>query len=54
MVYNTQESLGFWTSSIVRNCKYQKTQRLGNWICFSPHVREGWHMVITVIGVSSF
>jgi hypothetical protein len=32
------ELLGFWTLSIVRNSKYQKTQRFGNYICFRPQV----------------
>jgi hypothetical protein len=28
------ESLGLWTSYIIRNYNY-KTQRFSNWICFS-------------------
>jgi hypothetical protein len=35
------ESLDFWTSSIVRNCKDQKMWHFGNWICFHSQVREG-------------
>jgi hypothetical protein len=31
---------GFWTLSIVRNSKYKKTQRFGNWFCSRPRVRE--------------
>jgi hypothetical protein len=48
IIYNTSwtekihsESLGFWTLSIVRNSKYQKTKRFGNWICYRPQVRGG-------------
>jgi hypothetical protein len=37
--------LGLWALSIVRNCKYKKTQRFGNWICFRPQMREGRHSV---------
>jgi hypothetical protein len=33
------ELLGLWTLSIVRNSKYKKIQRFGNWICFRPQVR---------------
>jgi hypothetical protein len=39
MVYNTK-LLGFWTLSIVRNSKYKKAQRFGNWIGFRPQVRR--------------
>jgi hypothetical protein len=37
MVYNT-ELLGFWTFSIVRYSREQKTRRFGNWIFFRPQV----------------
>jgi hypothetical protein len=35
------ELLGFWTLSIVRNSKYQKSQRFGNWIWFRPQMKGG-------------
>jgi hypothetical protein len=38
MVYNT-ELLGFWTASIIRYSRKQKTRRFGNWIYFRPLVR---------------
>jgi hypothetical protein len=38
MVYNT-ELLGFWTFSIVRYSRDNKTRCFGNWICFRPQVR---------------
>jgi hypothetical protein len=40
-VFMYSELLGFWALSIVRNSKYYKTQRFGNWICFCPQVRGG-------------
>jgi hypothetical protein len=36
-----EESLGFWTLSIVQNSKYKETERFGNWICFRPQMRGG-------------
>jgi hypothetical protein len=33
------ELLGSWTLSIVRNSIYQKTQRVGNCICFRCQVK---------------
>jgi hypothetical protein len=46
MVYNA-DLLGFWTFSIVRYSRKQKTRRFGNWICFRPQVkgREDTHSV---------
>jgi hypothetical protein len=39
MVYNTQELVSFWTFSIVRYSRNQKTKRFGDWICFRPQER---------------
>jgi hypothetical protein len=42
LIFNTsehEESLGFWTLSIVRNSKYKKTERFGNWIRFRPQMK---------------
>jgi hypothetical protein len=39
--HSDSESLCFWTLSIVRNSKYKKAQRFGNWICFRSQVRRG-------------
>jgi hypothetical protein len=40
------EVLRFWTSSIIRNSKYMKTQRFG--ICFRPQMRRGRHILCWV------
>jgi hypothetical protein len=39
------ELLGFWTLSIVRYSRNQRTQRSGSWICFRPQMR-GRHLQI--------
>jgi hypothetical protein len=36
---SNSELMGFWTLPIVRNSKYKKTQRFGNWICFRPQAQ---------------
>jgi hypothetical protein len=46
------ELLGFWTLSIVRNSKYLKTQRFGNWICFRPQM--AWEKTELELDRSSF
>jgi hypothetical protein len=38
-VCNAQELLGVWALPFVRNSKYKKIQRFGNWICFHPQVK---------------
>jgi hypothetical protein len=50
--YTTSELLTFWTLRIVRNSKYQKTQRFGNWICFRPQVRGGGHLLCLRVALS--
>jgi hypothetical protein len=35
-------------NSVVRNSKYKKPQRFGNWICFRPQVRGGRHLLYWV------
>jgi hypothetical protein len=37
---NSQNYWGFWTTSIVRCSRKQKTRRFGIWICFRPQVGE--------------
>jgi hypothetical protein len=47
MVYNTQRYwvFGLCTSSGIFLNNNEKTQRFGNWICFSPQVREDTYSV---------
>jgi hypothetical protein len=43
------KSRDFWTLSIVRNTKWQKTQRYENWICFRTMSTYGmWRRVVLV------
>jgi hypothetical protein len=47
MVYNTQRYwvFGLCPSSVFLLNNNEKTQRFGNWICFSPQVREDTYSV---------
>jgi hypothetical protein len=43
----------FWTSSIVRNSKYEKTQHFGNCICFRPQVRGGFPTLLAALEIAN-